>query len=52
VAYASCSNNVVESRYSSYKGECLVVVWAIAHFSVTCLAHNLPSSLITSRSSG
>ncbi len=32
VAYASCSNNVVESRYSSYEGECLATMWAIAHF--------------------
>jgi hypothetical protein len=26
VAYASHSNNAVESRYSSYEGECLVAV--------------------------
>jgi hypothetical protein len=30
VAYASYSNNVVESCYSLYEGECLVAVWAIA----------------------
>ncbi len=32
VAYASRSNNAAESRYSSYEGECLVAVWAVAHF--------------------
>jgi hypothetical protein len=26
VAYATHSNNVVESRYSSFKGECLAMV--------------------------
>jgi hypothetical protein len=32
VAYASRSNNAKESRYSSYEGECLATVWAVAHF--------------------
>jgi len=32
VAYASRSNNVVKSRYSSYKRKCLATVWAAAHF--------------------
>jgi hypothetical protein len=32
VAYVSHSNNATESRYSSYKGECLAMVWAVAHF--------------------
>jgi hypothetical protein len=32
VAYASRLNNVVESRYSSYEGKCLAMVWAVAHF--------------------
>ncbi len=32
VAYASHSNNTVESRYSSYEGECLAAVWVVAHF--------------------
>jgi hypothetical protein len=31
VTYASRLNNVTESRYRSYEGECLVVMWAIAH---------------------
>jgi hypothetical protein len=32
VAYANHLNNVAKSCYSSYEGECLVMVWAIAHF--------------------
>jgi len=32
IAYASQSNNKVESNYSSYEGECLIVVWVIIHF--------------------
>jgi len=32
IAYASRSNNKADNNYSSYKGECLVVVWAIIHF--------------------
>ncbi len=31
IAYAS-RNNKVKSNYSSYKGECFAVVWAIIHF--------------------
>ncbi|OAE27268.1 hypothetical protein AXG93_59s1130 [Marchantia polymorpha subsp. ruderalis] len=32
IAYASRSNNAVESRYSSYEGECLAALWAVTHF--------------------
>jgi hypothetical protein len=32
ITYASRSNNKAKSNYSSYKGECLAVVWAIIHF--------------------
>jgi hypothetical protein len=32
IAYASQSNNKAKSNYSSYEGECLVVVWVIIHF--------------------
>jgi hypothetical protein len=32
VAYANRSNIATESRYSSYEGECLAMVWAVAHF--------------------
>jgi hypothetical protein len=32
VAYVSRSNNSAEVKYSSYEGEALAAVWAIAHF--------------------
>jgi hypothetical protein len=32
IAYASWSNNKVESNYFSYKWECLAVVWVVIHF--------------------
>jgi len=32
VAYVSRSNNKIEAKYSSYEGECLVVVWVISTF--------------------
>jgi hypothetical protein len=52
VAYASRSNNAVESRYSLYEGKCLQRCGLLHTSGVTCLAHNLPLSLITSHSSG
>jgi hypothetical protein len=45
VAYASCSNNATGSRYSSYEGECLAVVWAIAHFR--CYLFGTQFTLVT-----
>jgi hypothetical protein len=30
--YASQSNNNAKAKYSSYEGECLTVVWTVAHF--------------------
>jgi hypothetical protein len=32
IAYTSRSNNNAEAQYSSYEGECLAAIWAIAHF--------------------
>jgi hypothetical protein len=32
IVYASQSNNNAEAQYSSYEGECLAAIWAIAHF--------------------
>ncbi len=32
IVYASRSNNKAKSNYSSYEGECLVIIWAIIHF--------------------
>jgi len=40
IAYASRSNNKVESNYSSYEGECLVVIWAVIHFKPYLYATN------------
>ncbi len=45
VAYVSCLNSAVESRYSSYEGECLAAVWAIAHFR--CYLFGTQFTLVT-----
>ncbi len=45
VAHASHSNNVTESRYSSYEEECLVAVRAVAHFK--CYLFGTQFTLVT-----
>jgi len=45
MAYASRSNNATESHYSSYKGECLAAVWAVAHFR--CYLFGTQFTLVT-----
>jgi hypothetical protein len=52
IAYASRSNNKVESNYSSYKGECLAVVWAVIHFRPYLYGTNFTLYTTTSLSSG
>ncbi len=42
VAYDNWSNNKTKVKYSSYEGECLVVVWVIHHFDVVFIViHSL-----------
>jgi phospholipid-translocating ATPase len=45
VAYASRSNNAMELRYSSYKGECLAMMRALAHFR--CYLFGTQLTLVT-----
>ncbi len=45
MAFASRSNNDAEAKYGSCEGECLVVVWAVAHFR--CYLFGNPFTLIT-----
>jgi hypothetical protein len=45
VVYASRLNNVAESRYSFYKGECLAMVWAVTHFR--CYLFGTQFTLVT-----
>ena len=45
VAYASRSNNNAKAEYSLYEGECLVAVWAIAHFQ--CYLYGSEFLLVT-----
>jgi len=47
VAYASRSNNAAKSRYSSYKGECLATMWAVAHFR--CYLFGTQFTLVTNQ---
>ena len=41
VAYASQSNNTVKANYSSYEGEALVAIWAVAHFGFILMVSTL-----------
>jgi hypothetical protein len=52
IAYASRNNNKHESNYSSYEGECFVVVWVVIHFrpylygtKITCIPTTSLSSV-------
>ncbi len=45
MAYVNRSNNAMGSCYSSYKGECLVAVWAVAHFK--CYLFGTQFALVT-----
>ncbi len=45
VAYANWSNNKMEGKYSSYEGECLIVVWVVSSFQ--CYFYGSPFILIT-----
>jgi hypothetical protein len=45
VAYASHSNNVAKSRYSSYEGDCLATMWVVAHFR--CYLFGTEFTLVT-----
>jgi len=45
VAYASRLNNAIESRYSSYEGECLATMWVVAHFR--CYLFGTQFTLVT-----
>jgi len=45
VAYAKHLNNVMKSCYSLYEGECLVAMWAVAHFR--CYLFGTQFTLVT-----
>jgi hypothetical protein len=49
IAYASWSNNNAEAQYSSFEGECLATIWAIAHFR--CYLYGKEFLLVTYRQS-
>jgi hypothetical protein len=44
VAYANWSNNKMEAKYSSYEGECFVVVCAVSSFP--CYFYGSPFTLV------
>jgi len=45
VAYAKHLNNAMKSCYSLYEGECLVAMWAVAHFR--CYLFSTQFTLVT-----
>jgi hypothetical protein len=45
VAYASHSNNAMESRYSLHEGKCLAAMWTVAHFR--CYLFGTQFTLVT-----
>jgi hypothetical protein len=46
VAYASWSKNKTKTKYSSYEGECLIIVWVVSSFR--CYLYGSPFTLVTS----
>ena len=47
IAYASKTNSAAEASYSSHKGECLAMVWAIRHFHYYLYGSRVPFLLQT-----
>jgi hypothetical protein len=45
MAYASWSNNKMDAKYSSYVGECFVIVWDVSSFH--CYFYGSPFTLGT-----
>ncbi len=44
VACASCFNNKTKTKYNSYEGECLTIVWAFSSFR--CYLYGSPFTMI------
>jgi hypothetical protein len=52
IAYASQGNNKAKNNYSSYKEECLAIVWVVIHFKPIFMAPNSLCISTTSLSNG